>query len=231
MSDIFREVDEDIRRDQLKKLWDRTAPYVIGAAVLIVVATAGYRGWEYWQERQAQSSGDRFVAAVQLSDDGRAAESIAALEGLVADGTGGYPILARFRIATEKAKAGDIEGAVVEFDTIAAGNAPAEMRAMARLRAAILLVDTASLAELESRVGDLAATGTPWRHTAREVLGLAAWRSGDYEAARTHFDSLVADQEAPQDLRQRVQLMLALVDARIGEGAAPAEASETAPQN
>jgi hypothetical protein len=231
MSDIFREVDEDIRRDQLKKLWDRTAPYVIGAAVLIVVATAGYRGWEYWQERQAQSSGDRFVAAVQLSDDGRTAESIAALESLVADGTGGYPILARFRIATEKAKAGDIEGAVAEFDTIAAGNAPAEMRAMARLRAAILLVDTASLAELETRVGDLAATGTPWRHTAREVLGLAAWRSGDYEGARMHFDSLVADQEAPQDLRQRVQLMLALVDARIGEGAAPAEASETAPQN
>jgi hypothetical protein len=231
MSDIFREVDEDIRRDQLKKLWDRTAPYVIGAAVLIVVATAGYRGWEYWQERQAQSSGDRFVAAVQQSDDGRTAESIAALESLVADGTGGYPILARFRIATEKAKAGDIEGAVAEFDTIAAGNAPAEMRAMARLRAAILLVDTASLAELESRIGDLAATGTPWRHTAREVLGLAAWRSGDYEGARTHFDSLVADQEAPQDLRQRVQLMLALVDARIGEGAAPADAGEGAPQN
>ena len=231
MSDIFREVDEDIRRDQLKKLWDRTAPYVIGAAVLIVVATAGYRGWEYWQERQAQSSGDRFVAAVQLSDDGRTAESIAALESLVADGTGGYPILARFRIATEKAKAGDIEGAVAEFDTIAAGNAPAEMRAMARLRAAILLVDTASLAELESRIGDLAATGTPWRHTAREVLGLAAWRSGDYEGARTHFDSLVADQEAPQDLRQRIQLMLALVDARIGEGAAPADAGEAAPQN
>jgi hypothetical protein len=231
MSDIFREVDEDIRRDQLKKLWDRTAPYVIGAAVLIVVATAGYRGWEYWQERQAQSSGDRFVAAVQLSDDGRTAESIAALESLVADGTGGYPILARFRIATEKARAGDIEGAVAEFDTIAAGNAPAEMRAMARLRAAILLVDTASLAELETRVGDLAATGTPWRHTAREVLGLAAWRSGDYEGARMHFDSLVADQEAPQDLRQRVQLLLALVDARIGEGAAPADASETAPQN
>ncbi|MEX0697922.1 MAG: tetratricopeptide repeat protein [Dongiaceae bacterium] len=231
MSDIFREVDEDIRRDQLKKLWDRTAPYVIGAAVLIVVATAGYRGWEYWQERQSQSSGDRFVAAVQLSDDGRTAESIAALESLVADGTGGYPILARFRIATEKAKAGDIEGAVTEFDTIAAGNAPAEMRAMARLRAAILLVDTASPAELETRVGDLAATGTPWRHTAREVLGLAAWRSGDYEGARMHFDSLVADQEAPQDLRQRVQLMLALVDARIGEGAAPADASETAPQN
>ena len=230
MSDIFREVDEDIRRDQLKKLWDRTAPWVIGAAVLIVVATAGYRGWEYWQDRQAEASGDRFLAAIQLSEDGRYAESIAALESLVANGSGGYPVLARFRIATEKAKSGDTAGAVAEFDTISASNAPAEMRAMARLRAALLLVDSASVADLEGRIGDMAATGTPWRHTAREILGVAAWRSGDYATAKEQFDAIAADQEAPQDLRQRVTLMLTLVDGKVA-GDAAADATETVPQD
>ena len=230
MSDIFREVDEDIRRDQLKKLWDRTAPWVIGAAVLIVVATAGYRGWEYWQDRQAEASGDRFLAAIELSEDGRYAESIAALESLVANGSGGYPVLARFRIATEKAKSGDTAGAVAEFDTISASNAPAEMRAMARLRAALLLVDSASVAELEGRIGDMAATGTPWRHTAREILGVAAWRSGDYATAKEQFDAIAADQEAPQDLRQRVTLMLTLVDGKVA-GDAAADATETVPQD
>jgi hypothetical protein len=230
MSDIFREVDEDIRRDQLKKLWDRTAPWVIGAAVLIVVATAGYRGWEYWQDRQAEASGDRFLAAIQLSEDGRYAESIAALESLVANGSGGYPVLARFRIATEKAKSGDTAGAVAEFDTISASNAPAEMRAMARLRAALLLVDSASVAELEGRIGDMAATGTPWRHTAREILGVAAWRSGDFATAKEQFDAIAADQEAPQDLRQRVTLMLTLVDGKVA-GDTAADATETVPQD
>ena len=230
MSDIFREVDEDIRRDQLKKLWDRTAPWVIGAAVLIVVATAGYRGWEYWQDRQAEASGDRFLAAIELSEDGRYAESIAALESLVANGSGGYPVLARFRIATEKAKSGDAAGAVAEFDTISASNAPAEMRAMARLRAALLLVDSASVADLEGRIGDMAATGTPWRHTAREILGVAAWRSGDYATAKEQFDAIAADQEAPQDLRQRVTLMLTLVDGKVA-GDAAADATETVPQD
>jgi hypothetical protein len=230
MSDIFREVDEDIRRDQLKKLWDRTAPWVIGAAVLIVVATAGYRGWEYWQDRQAEASGDRFLAAIQLSEDGRYAESIAALESLVANGSGGYPVLARFRIATEKAKSGDTAGAVAEFDTISASNAPAEMRAMARLRAALLLVDSASVAELEGRIGDMAATGTPWRHTAREILGVAAWRSGDYATAKEQFDAIAADQEAPQDLRQRVTLMLTLVDGKVADDTA-VDATEAVPQD
>jgi hypothetical protein len=216
MSDIFREVDEDIRRDQLKKLWDRIAPYVIGAAILIVAATAGYRGWEYWQARQAEASGDRFIAAVQLSDDGKFDEAIAALEALAADGSGGYPSLARFRIATEKARSGDTAGAVAEFDIIAGSNASEEMRAMARLRAALLLLDTSTPAELEVRLRDLAATGSPWRHTAREILGLSAWRHGDVAAAKTYFDEIAADQEAPQGLRQRVALMLTLVDERLG---------------
>jgi hypothetical protein len=231
MSDIFREVDEDIRRDQLKKLWDRTAPWVIGAAVLIVAATAGYRGWEYWQDRQAQTSGDRFLAAVQLSEDGRFAESIAALEGLVADGSGGYPVLARFRIATEKARSGDTAGAVAEFDTIAAGGGPAEMKAIARLRAALLLVDAANVQDLQARIGDLAATGTPWRHTAREILAVAAWRSGDFATARQYLDEIAADQEAPQGIRQRVQLMLALVNAKLGGAATATATTEAVPQD
>src|SRR6476620_8362432 len=89
MSDIFREVDEDIRREQYKKLWDRFGIYVIGLAVLIVVLTAGYRGWVYWQDRQAQAAGDRFLAALQLATDGKHTEAEAALATIAADGTGG----------------------------------------------------------------------------------------------------------------------------------------------
>jgi hypothetical protein len=139
-------------------------------------------------------------------------------------------VLARFRIAAEKAKSGDTAGAVAEFDTIAASNAPAEMQAMARLRAALLLVDSASVADLEERIGDMTAIGTPWRHTAREILGVAAWRNGDYAAAKEHFDAIAADEEAPQDLRQRVTLMLTLVDGKIA-GDTAADATEAVPQD
>lgn len=231
MSDIFREVDEDIRKDQIRKLWDRFAPYIIGAAVLIVVATAGYRGWEYWQSRQAEASGDRFVAAIQLADEGKHDESIAALQALVADGSGSYPVLARFRIAAELARSGDAAGAIAEFDTIAAGNAPEEVRSLARLRAALLLADTANLADLESRLGDLAATGNPWRHTARDILALAAWRVGDYATAKRYLDMIATDQEAPQDLRQRVLVMSALVDGKLAGDTTAAGGTETAPQD
>ncbi len=223
MSDIFREVDEDLRRERYKKLWDRYGSYVIGLAVLIVVATAGYRGWEYWQNRQAQASGDRFVAALKLADDGKHDEAIAALDTLVKDGSGGYPALASFRIAAEKAAAGDDAGAVAEYEAIVARrDAPILVADLARLRAAMILADNASVADLTARIGDLAATGNPWRHSAREILGLAAWREGDMATSRKYFDEIVADQEGPQSVRSRAQFMLGLITARQGAPAASA---------
>lgn len=223
MSDIFREVDEDLRHEQYKRLWDRFGTYVIGLAILIVVATAGWRLWEYWQERAASASGDRFMVALEIAAGGKHEDAIKALEAIVADGSGEYPVLARFRAAAEKAAAGDAKAAVSGFDAIVSTpGAPALVRDMARLRAALLLVDTAPVADLEVRIGQLAAVGNPWRHGAREVLGLAAWRTGDLETARKYYEEIAADQEKPADLQSRAQFMLALIQARLG--APPSEA-------
>jgi hypothetical protein len=121
-------------------------------------------------------------------------------------------VLARFRIAAEKADAGDKAGAVADFDAIAARtDIPVDVRNMARLRAALILVDTASQGDINRRVGDLATVGSPWRHNAREILALAAWRAGDYATAKTYFDQVNADQEAPQDMRDRATVMLSLI--------------------
>jgi hypothetical protein len=225
MADVFREVDEDLRREQLKKLWDRFAPFILGLAVLIVLAVSGYKLWEYWQRSQAESSGDRFIAALNLSAEGKSAESIAALQALAADGSGGYPVLARFVIASQKADQGDVTGAVSDFDAIAArGDVPQDIRNMARVRAAMLLVDTAPVADVNRRIGDLASIGNPWRHNAREVLALAAWRAGDIATASNYFTQINTDEEAPPDMRQRAQVMLALVAAKqpAAAGAPPA---------
>ena len=226
MTDIFQEVDEDIRREQLKRLWDRVGPYVLGVAVLIVVGTAGYKGWTYWQETQAQASGDSFLSALQLANDGKHDDAVKAFDAIAAKSSGGYPMLARFRAAAEKALAGDRSGAVSAYDDLAKNaGASADVRAMANLRAALLLVDTASFSELEARLGALAAVGSPWRETAREILGLSAWKAGEYVSARKYFDEIANDMASSKELHDRAQLMLNLIAAKIGpEPTAPAPA-------
>jgi len=217
MSDIFREVDEDLRHEQYKKLWDRFGAYVIALAVLIVVGVGGYKAWEWWERSQAAATGDRFLAALELSEAGSHQEAIAALDAITADGSGDYPMLALFRSAGETAVAGDPEAAVAAYDAIAARSGlPPLVADLARIRAALILSDTQSPEELRSRIGDLAATGNPWRHTAREILGLAAYRANDLAAARTYFDEIVGDEESAQGVRQRAQLMLALIQSREG---------------
>jgi hypothetical protein len=226
MSDIFREVDEDLRREQYKRLWDRFGFYVIGLAVLIVVAVGGYKAWEWWETSRAAATGDRFLAALTLSEEGRHDEAIAALDAIAVDGSGGYPILAIFRSAGERAAAGDADGAVAAYDSIAGRSGlPPLVADLARIRAALILVDSQGPQELSSRIGDLARTGNPWRHAAREILGLAAYRTNDLSAARGYFDEIISDEESGQGVRSRAQLMLALIQSREGPPP-PAEPEE-----
>ena len=103
MSDIIREVDEELRHERYKKLWDRFGLYVIGAALIIVLGVAGWRGWEWYAARQAAESGARFEVALQLATDGKREEAQAAFEAIAENGTAGYRTLARFRAAAAAA--------------------------------------------------------------------------------------------------------------------------------
>ncbi|MDG4893713.1 MULTISPECIES: tetratricopeptide repeat protein [unclassified Mesorhizobium] len=214
MSDdsFIREVNEEIRREQAQALWDRFGPAILGIAILIVLATAAVVGYRYWDETRANRSGDAFSAALKLANDGKNDEAIAALDQLEKDGYGAYPLLARMRAATVKADKGDVDGAVKDFDAVAADGAiPAGIRDMARLRAALLLVDHGSFADVSSRVEALTADTNPLRHSAREALGLAAWKDGKSADALKLFDQISSDDGAPRNVRQRAQLMSELI--------------------
>jgi hypothetical protein len=223
MSDdsFAREVDEAVRRDQLKALWDKYGLFVVVAAVLIVVGVAGVRGWQYWQSQQAASAGARFVGALQLEDEGKSGDARAAFEALAADGPRGYRILARFQLAAAEAKAGDRAKAVADYDALANdGEAGSILQGYATIRAATLRADEADLAEMTQRVGALAAGDGPWRHSARELLGLAAFKAGNLADAERYFSQALSDPAVPQSLRQRAEMMLALIvkaDANTGQ--------------
>lgn len=226
MSDIFREVDEDIRHEKYRRLWDRFGPWVIGVAVLIVVGTGGYRGWMYWQEQNAQQAGDTFLEAVSLSEAGNYDEAEKMFAKLD-NATGGYPALARMRSATDLANAGNITEAVAAFDALSRDSAVLEsLRDIAALRAAFLAVDTEEYSAIADRVEGLSGADNAFRAAAREILALSAWKSGDIETARRWISDLDADQETPADVSRRVGLLNDVIRAKYGD--APSEKGEAA---
>jgi hypothetical protein len=211
--DIFQEVDEEVRREQLNKLWQRYSIFVIGAAVAIVFAVAGWRGYEWWVGKQAAQFGDAYVAAETLAEQGKHAEAQAAFARLASDGTSGYRVLARLDEAADIA-ATDQKAAVAAYDAITAdGSVPQPLRDLAAVRAGLLLVDTAPLGEMTARLEPLTGPDATYRHSARELLALAAWRTGDLPTARHWVDMIMSDGDTPASVRSRVEVLMALLPA------------------
>lgn len=203
---LIREVDEELRRDRLRKLWRQAGPFVIGAAVLVVLLVAGYEGWTWWQKTQSAKSSDQFYAAAELADGADLAAAQKALDAVIAEGSGGYPTLAKFREAALLSQNGKTEEAIAAYDSISTAESSTHLREMALVLAANLLVDKGDPAAVEQRVLGLVKPQDPLRNAAREVLGLTQYKAGQLDAALENFQAIIDDPLVTSDLRNRIQI-------------------------
>jgi hypothetical protein len=211
VSELFDEVDEDVRRDQLKKLWDQYSIYIVAGAFLIIASVGGWRGYQYLEAKKAAEAGAAFDKAVELSEQNKHTEAEAAFADLAAKAPSGYRVLARLRVAAEVASR-DPQAAAKMFDDIAADRSVgAPEQDLARVRAAQLLLETSTYPNLLQRLEAAAAPGATFRHTARELLALSAWRANDMTAARQWLDQIANDGETPPSLRSRAEALQALL--------------------
>jgi len=213
VSDIFQEVDEEVRREQFQKLWERYGRYLIAACVLLVVAVAGWRAYQWQEAKKAAEAGSAFQAAAALANEGKNKEAEEAFAKVAATGTASYRVLAKFREAGEAARH-DPKAAVAIYDQLAADSSLGRvLQDLAALRAGTILVDTAPYSEILQRLEPLTAPDRTFRHSARGMLALAAWRGNDMTAMRRWSDMVLADADTPPGTRDQVQMLLALSDA------------------
>ena len=218
MADIFQEVDEEVRRERLKKLWERYGYLFIALCVLIVAGVGGWRGYEYWLAKKAGESGVAYEQAVQLAQAGKHKEADAAFARIAAGGTAGYRVLARLREAAELSQT-DPKAGVAAYDAVTADHSAGQvLEDLAAVRAGLLLVDSAPYSEMQKRLEPLTASGRTFRHTARELLALSAWKARDLGAARKWTDMMMADPETPGGTRSRAQILSDLIAANGSKG-------------
>jgi hypothetical protein len=214
VSDIFREIDEEVRRERVKQLWERYSNVIIAVALLVIVGVGGWRLYQWWEAKQAAEAGRQFEAAVLLSEQGKHGEAAAAFTKIATEGTAGYRTLARFRTAQELATH-DAQAAVKAYDSLATDRSIGQLlQDLAEVRAALILADTAPYEELRARLEPLTANDRPFRHMARELLALSAWRAGDQTASRRWIDLILTDAQTPSNIRTRVEMLMALTGGR-----------------
>jgi hypothetical protein len=211
VSELFDEVNEEVRRDQLKKLWDQYSIYIIALALLIIAGVGGWRGYQYLEAKKAAEAGAAFDKAVELSEANKHVEAEAAFADLAAKAPSGYRVLARLRMAAEVANR-DAQAAAKLFDEIAGDRSVGTAEQdLARIRAAQLLLDSTTYPNMLQRLEPATAPTSTFRHTARELLALSAWRANDATATRKWLDLIANDGETPPSLRSRAEALQALL--------------------
>ncbi len=206
---IFREVDDEVRQEEYKKLWERYGRYFMVAGVLFIAAIAGWQGYKYLQLKQAQDASTVYFDALKKAADGKQDDALSALAAVNHQGFGQ---LAKLEQAALIAAKGDADKAVATYDAFAAdaANEPS-LADVARIRAGYLLVDTQSPDQLLTRLGRFDKDDVLWHNEAREIFGLSAYRVKDYAMADRYFNAIVSDSKATQGQKQRAQLMLQLI--------------------
>ena len=212
MSDeqLFREVDEEVRRDRFEALWKRYGKFAVGGAGLVAAVAVAVVLWLQFQERQRIEAGDRFSAAVQLAASGELEQAAEEFAALAESADSGYRMLARLRQAALLVELGDNDDAITLYDELAADRGvDGVYRDLATLLSVTNQADDGDPGTLIERLDDLTRDGNPWRFSAKELTGVIAIRAGDNARARELFTDLSGDLDAPAGVRARAAELLA----------------------
>jgi hypothetical protein len=221
---LLREVEEELRRDQMHKIWKRYNGLILGAAVLIVLAVAGYKMLENHRITAAETGGAEFTAAENLSDQKKKDEADKAFKAIAESGPAGYAALAKLQLAGAQAKEGKTADAVATYDSLAKQTGADDLlKNFAQLQAASLRMADADYDEIQNRLTPLIAEDAPFAKSARELLGVAAFKAKKFDDARKYLEPLLVDPNVPDDTQERVKVIMSgIAGAEVAANAPPA---------
>jgi len=226
---FLREVEEEVRREQLANIWDKYGVLLIAAAAAVVL---GIGGWKFMQHQRivnAQALGARFEAAQTLANEGKTDEALKAFEAIGKESSSGYQALAQLRSAGDLAKSGKRQEAIAVYEAMSKnGSVDIIFTQLARLQAALLRSGTADWTEMQNRLNDLVQDTSQWRHPARELQAVEAIRAGKLDDARKVLNQLMTDPKTPNDMAKRAQELLAMVAGQELAAATPKSSESTA---
>lgn len=210
MADIFQEVDEDLRRDKALVFWKKYQNHILAFVVIVIAAAAGISGWRAYRQHQIETSGTAYLQAMEaLERDPKAAGP---QFDALANGGSGFAVLARFQQANLALKNGDKAKAAQLFQAIAGDNSVDKaMKDVAAILGGLTLLDLDKPDDASKLVAPLTGDNQPYRFSALEIQGQAAFASGDKKKAKeifTQLKQLGQLPNAPKAVIGRAELML-----------------------
>jgi hypothetical protein len=223
--DLFDEVEEELRSDRYRNLLRTYVPWVTVLFAVVLLGYLGFWGYTAWQDRNLAAGALAYQKGVDALSAGDSKTALDNFEAAQKAGAPGYKTLALMQQGNLRLELNKPEEAAKLYDQ-AADAAPNQIIDLARLKAAQVLLDTAPLPQLTTRLTPLMDGKRPYAIFARETLAMAKLMAGKKDDARKDFAVIQLSLTAPEDMRQRAQLAIALIDS--GEAATAVSAVKTA---
>lgn len=222
---LLREVEEELRREQIERLWKNYGTYALIAGVLMLIGLLGYKWMESSRLAAAEAAGAAYVHAMRDLESGKLDEAERELTTIAGGKAVGYAQLAKLQLAGAAVKSGNTAEAVKLFDELANNSSSDRLfRGFAQLQAASLRIGSADFTEIQNRLNDLLGPNDPWRASALELVGVAALAGGKADEARKTFEQLLGEKNVPPSIVERVRVYMGQIVA--SELAKPAPAAE-----
>ena len=214
MGDIFKEIDEEIRKDRLEDLWKRYGRFAVGLVISALVGVGSWKGWEAYSSAQMLSSSKEYEAAIRLQSTGKNADASTLFRRLMKEGNGNYKTLATLGEAGLRSEKGDIDGAISAYLSVSDNpEGPKFLREAATLFSVLLKMnhDSYKAEDLIKELDPLRKFDGIWRFTATELQGLINLKLENIEGARKIFKGLERNMQVPDSMRGRVKKILAVI--------------------
>ena len=213
---FLREVDENLRRDQMTGLarkWGTVGAMIVG---LLLMALAAFLWWRNHQAEQAGKDGEQLVQELAAAEVGSASPSDQRLTDLANSPRDGYRALARLTQAGLTAK-NDPAGGAKAYQAIADDkDMPQTMRDLATVRAVTLQFDSMPPADVVAKLKPLAVATNPWFGSAGELTAMAYLKMNRKDLAGPIFAAIARDNDAPVGLRGRAAGMATALGQDVG---------------
>ena len=226
---FYREVDEEMRREQLAGFGKRYGLWVVIAIVVVILAVGGWLFWMHSKNEKAAEAGVQYNAAITALGNGNVDDATKKFQPLANSDIDGYRAMARFAEADILLQKNDLKGAAAKFESIANDEGVSqEYRDLAVVRQTLAQYDSLKPEDVIQRLRPLAMKESPWFGSAGEMVGIAYLRSGRRDLAEKMFSDLAASNDIPDSLRQRAVQMAGALGSETKQ---PADSGKAADKN
>lgn len=206
---FIREIDEDLKNEKLKRLWDKYGLFIILFVTLSVFIAVSFESIKAWNDKKNQENSDTFAYALQLQNQGKFDDAHKVLSSLIEKDNSIYADIAQMQSANIYLQQNKTDDAVKVLENIAKQeNFNPQMKDVALLKLASFKLENAPAEEIRTMLQPMISQQNAFANNAKEILAMLAIREKDLTLAKSLYQEISISPQASETMRNRALNML-----------------------